>query len=243
MGRAVAVVQARVGSTRLPGKVLRPLGGRPVLSWVLRAAQASEQVDEVVLATTDLPEDDPLAELAAAQGAGVVRGPVDDVLARYVVALHEHPAEAVVRLTADCPLVDPVLVDLVVAAWRAAPSQPYVSTTVVRTLPRGLDVELVSAAALAELDARATGYDRVHVTSAVHAPDSPHARTGVVVAPPADDLRVTLDTPEDLDLLEGLVGVLGDAPPRWQDVVAALRERPDLVQRNAGVRQKAVEEG
>lgn len=241
--RVTAVVQARTGSTRLPRKVLAPLGGRPVLSWVVRAALASRQLAGVVVATSDLAEDDAVADLALAEGAQVVRGPADDVLARYVLALAEHPADAVVRLTADCPLLDPVLIDAVVGAWRADPEQAYVSTTVVRTLPRGLDVELVSAPALRELDRIAVGHDRVHVTSAVHGATYPHPRAGLVVAPGAADLRVTLDTVEDLELLQGLVEVLGDGPPRWQDVVEALRSRPELVARNAGVRQKAVEEG
>src|ERR1044072_4684172 len=101
--RVHAVIQARLSSTRLPGKVLRPLGGKTVLSWVIRAAARTHNVDTVILATSTAPEDDALAEEALRCGAAVIRGPLDDVLARYLLAVREHPCDAVVRLTADHP--------------------------------------------------------------------------------------------------------------------------------------------
>lgn len=241
--RINAVIQARAGSTRLPGKVLEDLGGRPVLEWVVRAAQAATRVDEVIVATSTVAGDDAVADLATSLGVPVVRGSEDDVLYRLVAALDAHPADAVVRLTADCPLLDPTLIDAVAGAWAAAPAHDYVSTVLVRCLPRGLDVELVSAQALRAVDRMATGHDRVHVTSALYADPSAYRLLGLCVTPAADDLRVTLDTPEDLVLLRALVAVLPDGPPPWRDVVATLRARPDLVAINAGVRQKPVEAG
>ena len=241
--RINAVIQARAGSTRLPGKVLEDLGGRPVLEWVVRAARAATRVDEVIVATSTLAGDDAVADLATSLGVPVVRGSEDDVLSRFVAALDAHPADAVVRLTADCPLLDPTLIDAVAGAWAAAPAHNYVSTVLVRCLPRGLDVELVSAQALRAVDRMATGHDRVHVTSALYADPSAYRLLGLCVTPAADDLRVTLDTPEDLVLLRALVALLPDAPPPWRDVVSTLRARPDLVAINAGVRQKPVEAG
>jgi spore coat polysaccharide biosynthesis protein SpsF len=241
--RINAVIQARAGSTRLPGKVLEDLGGRPVLEWVVRAARAATQVDEVIVATSTLVGDEAVADLATSLGAPVVRGSEDDVLSRFVAALDAHPADAVVRLTADCPLLDPTLIDAVAGAWKAAPTHHYVSTVLVRCLPRGLDVELVSAQALRAVDRMATGHDRVHVTSALYADPTAYRLLGLCVTPPADDLRVTLDTAEDLVLLRALVAVLPDAPPAWRDVVATLRARPDLVAINAAVQQKPIEAG
>ena len=241
--RINAVIQARAGSTRLPGKVLEDLGGRPVLEWVVRAARAATRVDEVIVATSTLVGDDAVADLATSLGVPVVRGSEGDVLSRFVAALDAHPADAVVRLTADCPLLDPTLIDAVAGAWAAAPTHDYVSTVLVRCLPRGLDVELVSAQALRAVDRMATGHDRVHVTSALYADPTAYRLLGLCVTPPADDLRVTLDTADDLVLLRALVAVLPDAPPPWRDVVAALRARPDLVALNAGVRQKPIEAG
>jgi spore coat polysaccharide biosynthesis protein SpsF len=241
--RINAVIQARAGSTRLPAKVLADLGGRPVLDWVVRAARASTMVDQVIVATSTLAGDDVVADLAKSLGAMVVRGSEDDVLSRFVAALDAHPADALVRLTADCPLLDPTLIDAVAGAWAAAPTLDYVSTVVVRSLPRGMDVELVTARALRAVDRMAVGHDRVHVTSGVYADPSAYRLLGVCVTPPANDLRVTLDTAEDLVLLRALVAELPDSPPSWRDVVAILRARPDLVAINADVVQKPIEAG
>ncbi|MHB8274948.1 MAG: cytidylyltransferase domain-containing protein, partial [Dermatophilaceae bacterium] len=164
--RINAVIQARAGSTRLPAKVLADLGGRPVLEWVVRAARSARQIDEVIVATSTLAADDVVADLAESLGVVVVRGSEDDVLSRFVAALDAHPCDALVRLTADCPLLDPTLVDAVAGAWAATPTHDYVSTVLVRCLPRGLDVELVTASALRVVDRTAAGHDRVHVTSA-----------------------------------------------------------------------------
>ena len=241
--RINAVIQARTGSTRLPGKALADLGGRPVLEWVIRAARTANQIDQVIVATSTAEGDDAVADLADSLGAAVVRGSEDDVLSRFVAALDAHPADAVVRLTADCPLLDPSVIDSVAGAWAAAPIHDYASTVLVRCLPRGLDVELVTARALREVDRIAVGHDRVHVTSAVYADPTAYRLLGLCVMPPANDLRVTLDTPEDLVLLRALVAELPDAPPPWRDVVAILRGRPDLVAINSRVRQKPLEAG
>jgi spore coat polysaccharide biosynthesis protein SpsF len=160
-----------------------------------------------------------------------------------VLALRTSGADAVVRLTADCPLLDPRLIDQVVAAWRAAPETDYVATTLVRTFPRGLDVELVSAWALLDADAQASGYHRTHVTSSLYAGDRAYRTIGLVCSPPANDLRVTLDTADDLRALREVSRVLGDTPPAWRDVVATLRQRPDIVALNSAVDQKPIEAG
>ncbi len=242
--RVAAVVQARMGSTRLPGKVLRPLAGRPVLDWVVRAARTADGIDDVVVATTTLAEDDAVAEAARRAGAAVSRGPVEDVLTRFLQAVDERPADAVVRLTADCPLLDPELIAAVVGAWRAAPAAAdYLATTLVRTLPRGLDVELVTVEALRRAAADARDHHRVHVTSSVWSDPASFRVAGMVVAPPADDLRITLDTPEDAALIEALVALTGDRPPSWRDLVAILRDRSDLADLNRGVVQKSLAEG
>ncbi|MEP7018533.1 MAG: glycosyltransferase family protein [Actinomycetota bacterium] len=241
--RINAVIQARAGSTRLPAKVLADLGGHPVLEWVVRAARAAGMIDEVIVATSALAFDDVVADLADSLGVMVVRGSEGDVLSRFVATLDAHPADALVRLTADCPLLDPTLIDAVAGAWTASPSHDYVSTILVRCLPRGLDVELVTASALRAVDRSAVGHDRVHVTSAIYADSMAFRLLGLCVTPPANDLRVTLDTPEDLALLRALVAELPDAPPAWRDVVAVLRSRPDLVAINAAVKQKPIEAG
>jgi len=241
--RINVVIQARTGSTRLPGKVLQDLGGHPVLEWVVRAAKAATQIDTVIVATSTLAGDDVVADLADSLGVPVVRGSEDDVLSRYVAALDAYPADAIVRLTADCPLLDPTLIDAVAGAWAGSPTHDYVSTLVARCLPRGLDVELVTAQALRAVDRIAVDHDRVHVTSLLYAQPTAYRLLGVCVTPPANDLRVTLDTQEDLVLLRALVAELPDAPPAWNDVVAVLRSRPDLVAINSAIKQKPLAAG
>jgi spore coat polysaccharide biosynthesis protein SpsF len=238
--RVNAVIQARHSSTRLPGKVLRPLAGRSVLSWVIRAAEHAAGIGTVIVATSSAPDDDAVAAEARRAGAEVVRGPLDDVLARYELAAETHPCDAVVRLTADCPLHDPALIAQVVGVWLADPELQYVSNVLVRTLPRGLDVELVRRDVLAEQHERAVGAHREHVTSAIYARPSAYRCAGVVAGEDDSDLRVTLDTAQDAALLDAVVDVLGDGIPRWRDVVALLRSRPDLVALNAAVVQKTV---
>lgn len=239
--QVVAVVQARLGSSRLPGKVLADLGGTTVLHWVVRAARTAEQLDGVVVATSSDPSDDPLADHAHRLDIPVVRGPLDDVLSRYLLAVREHPCDAVVRLTADCPLLDPELVDLVVATWRADPTWEYVATTLHRTLPRGLDVELVRADVLASLDEAAGGHHRQHVTSLLYTQPEGRRLLGLSVAPAADDLRVTLDTAQDLDLLREVVARTGNRVIGWQELVRLLRADPALAARNRDVVQKPLE--
>jgi spore coat polysaccharide biosynthesis protein SpsF len=135
------------------------------------------------------------------------------------------------------------LISKVVAVWRSDPSLDYVSTILVRTLPRGLDVELASSAALAAADREAEGYHRTHVTSYLYASERRFRAVGLVVQPAADDLRVTLDTDQDGETLDAIVGELGDRAPAWHEVVGLLRNRPDIVAINAGVKQKAMSDG
>lgn len=237
------MIQARTGSSRLPGKVLRPLAGRPVLGWMVRAARAADGVDEVVVATSTASGDDDVAELGEELGVRVVRGSEEDVLSRFMVALRETDADAVVRLTADCPLVDPALVSSIVRLWQADPTLDYVATTLVRTLPRGLDVELASREALLIADEEAESFHRTHVTSYLYDGKARFRTMGLVVQPAANDLRVTLDTVEDGQMLDAVVAELGDTPPSWHDVVGLLRARPDLTAINAAVRQKRLADG
>lgn len=232
-----------MGSTRLPGKVLEDLGGMPVLEWVLRGCRAARTVDEVVVATSTDPGDDAVEEVARRLGVPVVRGSEEDVLSRFLLALDEHPADAVVRVTADCPFVDPDLVDALVGVWRGVEGLDYVSTVLVRTLPHGLDVELVTAEALRRVSAVATGHHRVHVTSGVYTAPEDFSVMGVCFTPDASDIRVTLDTPEDLRMLRAVVAERGTSLPSRTELVALLRARPDLVALNDMVRQKTLAEG
>jgi spore coat polysaccharide biosynthesis protein SpsF len=237
-----AIIQARTGSTRLPGKVLRTLGDKPVLTWVVRAAQAAGVFDDIVVATTTEPGDDAVVQLAEGLRVHAVRGPVNDVLSRYVMAVDEVRAQTVVRLTSDCPLLDPSVIASCVRAFDAD-ALDYLSTGLPHTLAHGFDVEVFSAGALRTANVFAEGVDRVHVTSYLYSHPEAFRLGGLTFTPDCTDLRVTLDETADAELLDALVAEIGDGPHDWRKVVGVLRARPDLVAINAHVRQKALADG
>lgn len=239
----VAIIQARAGSSRLPGKVLADLGGIPILAWVVRAARAASLVDRVVIATSTEPADDVVHEAAEKWGVSVVRGPEDDVLTRFLLAMRTYPSDLIVRLTADCPLLDPSLIDACVSLASGPPYPDYVSTTLVRSLPRGLDVEVVRSEVLRALDAEARGHDRVHVTSFVYSHPDRFSCLGVSTLLDGAGLRATVDTSDDLAAVRAVVAELGSDAPTAKEVVRLMRRRPDLVAMNAHVVQKGVAEG
>jgi spore coat polysaccharide biosynthesis protein SpsF len=235
--RVIAVIQARAGSTRLPDKVLRDLGGRPVLAWVVAAARESGVCSEIVVATTTEREDDAVAALAGDLGATVVRGPVDDVLSRYLLAIDAVGAtgdDAIIRLTADCPLLDPRLIAQ--CSHTFSPERvDYVTTDHVTSVAHGFDVEVVSVAALRRVDALAIGADRAHVTSYITEHPDEFRIADFALGLSSADLRVTLDEPADAQLLDAVVAELGARSNEWRTVVRLLRARPDLVALNAHV--------
>lgn len=224
----LVVVQARTGSTRLPGKVLVDLGGRPLLTLLLQRVLRLDGVD-VVVATSDLDQDDAVASLAAAQGVDVVRGPEADVLARFALALEAHPADEVVRITADCPLTDPGLIRAVLAL-RAATEADYAGNTPIRTFPDGLDVEAFSADVLRRADAEASDpEDREHVTRFVLGHPDRFRLANLRTTPPMAAERWTVDTFEDLKRVRSIViGLHDPVTASWTDVLeVAGRTVPD----------------
>ncbi|MEV0591983.1 glycosyltransferase family protein [Nonomuraea cavernae] len=240
--RIVGIIQARMGSTRLPGKVLRDLHGRSVLGWVVRAVRQAGAVDDLVVATTTEPADDAVVAQCRTLGVRWHRGPVDDVLTRFVEALAACPGDAVMRITADCPLLDPEVIREAALVYRAVPGLDYLSTGLARTLPRGLDVEIVGLPALRRADREATGHHRVHVTSYVYTHPGGARLLGLAHAPAAADLRVTLDTEDDWRLISRVVAEFGDRCVPFATLAGFLRDRPEIRLLNAHVEQKALQE-
>ena len=231
-----------MGSTRLPGKVLRDLGGRSVLGWVVRAARESQAVDELVVATTTRAADDAVAAECLALGVPCHRGPVDDVLTRFVQVMAGRTGDAVMRFTADCPLLDPAIIREAAQVYRALPGLDYLSTGLAGTLPRGLDVEIVGLAALRRADQEADAYHRTHVTSYVYSHPGDARLLGLAYPPGAADLRVTLDTEEDWQLISRVVGELGDGCVPMRTLVDWLRARPEVCRLNAHIAQKHLQD-
>ena len=240
--RTLGIIQARMGSSRLPGKVLRRLGGRTVLARVVDAARGSGVVDELVVATTEESRDDAVVAECTALGVSCHRGPVDDVLTRFVQVMETHPSDATLRFTADCPLLDPQLIATAARVFATVPHLDYLSTSIARTLPRGLDVEVVRSDVLRQVDKLATGHDRTHVTSYVYGHPNEFSVLGLTLQPDLSHLRLTLDTEDDWRLIEAIVAAFGAAPVPVRTLGEWLAEHPDLVALNAHVRQKALVE-
>jgi spore coat polysaccharide biosynthesis protein SpsF (cytidylyltransferase family) len=218
-----------MGSTRLPGKVLMSLGRRRVLPLIIERLGRA-RVDQVVVATSTLPRDDAVAATAEAMGIPAVRGPEDDVLRRFGLALEQYPSDEVVRLTADNPFVDSRLVDLVVDRRRAAGAD-YCSNTLIRTFPDGLDVEVMTAAALTMADLEATdSFEREHVTPYIYRRPRDFSIVQVLSDDPSLALeRWTLDDSDDLARLRAVEAQLEDPTvSAWQSVLEAAGRHADL---------------
>lgn len=194
-----------MGSRRLPGKVLEEIGGQPALTHVVARTRAARSVDEVVVATSDLVTDQLIVEHAERIGVRCIQGPEADVLARYLAAASFADAQVVVRITADCPLIAPRVIDEVVAA-RAATGADYASNTLDRGFPRGLDVECFTRGSLESAAARAAAPDeREHVTPYLYRHPERFLLSSVRSGQDQATVRWTLDTPADLNFLRMFV--------------------------------------
>lgn len=240
--RVLAVVQARLGSTRLPGKALMEIAGCPMVAHVVKRIAATPGVDGVVLATTVAPEDDALADFARSAGVPCVRGSVADVLDRFRLAVALHPADVVVRAGADCPLLDPAVSGRVVAEYlRRVPDVDYVSNVHPPTYPDGLDTEVFSRAALERAWREASPdshRDREHVSPYIWERRPERFRlANVDHGEDLSGLRWTVDDARDLDFVRAVYGALAPDGTRlfgMGDVLALLRSRPELAALNAG---------
>ena len=238
-GRTVAIVQARMTSSRLPGKVLMDLAGAPMLQRVVERAQRARGVDAVVIATSDRPTDDPVAALGASLGVPVVRGSEHDVLSRYCEAATRSSAARVVRITADCPLLDPAVVALVIAAFAATPCD-YASNLEPPTFPDGLDVEVMSREALDRAGRDATlRSEREHVTLHIRNHPERYRMQSVRRTPDLSHLRWTVDEPADLEFARAVYAALPEPTAGTEAVLAVLAERPDLTALNAAFPRNA----
>ncbi|MGF1462262.1 MAG: cytidylyltransferase domain-containing protein, partial [Maricaulaceae bacterium] len=226
-----AIVQARWGSSRLPGKTLERIGSKTALAWCLDRCAAIPGVDVVVCAVPDTAINDPVAEEAARGGHQVTRGSEDDVLARYVAAARQVEAQTVMRITSDCPFIDPAIAGRVLALSAEA-GVDYACNNMPPAFPHGLDCDAFDAELLYEADALAWDrYDREHVTPYIrrHAHITRASLTGPggVFA----DLRWTLDYEEDLAFFRAVADALGPKAETATaaEIAALCLRRPDLV--------------
>jgi spore coat polysaccharide biosynthesis protein SpsF (cytidylyltransferase family) len=219
-----------MSSTRLPGKSVADVGGEPMLALLLRRLQRAQEIERIVVATSTEPIDDPIEEVARTLDCGVHRGPRDDVLTRFVDSAAGH-AGPLARVTGDCPLIDPLIVDEVIRVFRADPECVYASNVEPRTYPDGLDVEVLSLDVLREIDAEVEDpEDREHVTSAIRREVGRFRAASLVCDRQLGHVRWTVDTKEDLAFLRELVARLADrrAEAGMDEILKAVRQDPSL---------------
>ena len=241
--KVVAIVQARMGSTRLPGKVMKPLLGEPMLARQLERLARCKRVDKIVVATTENATERPIVELVNSLSTiRLFRGSEDNVLSRYLGAAQTFGADVVVRVTSDCPLIEPDVVDACIKAFEKG-SADYVSNVLERSYPRGLDTEVFSFEALATAHNEATAQpDREHVTPFIWRQPERFKLVDVLDHEDNSELRWTVDTPADFAFVERIYELLYLNNPQfdYEDVLKLIRARPELNFINRHVEQKAV---
>ena len=245
--KVVGIIQARMGSTRLPGKVMLELCGMPVLAHVIRAVHAIKRVDEVVVATTQNPADEVIAACAKKYGTSVFRGSEDDVLDRYYQAAKHAAAGVVLRVTSDCPFLDADLISMMISDFLAISDNrrlDYMSNTLVRSFPRGFDAELMTFTALqrAWCEAKSVA-EREHVTAYIYRRPDIFRLCGHRGARDLSKYRLTLDTEEDWRVIQAVGTALesGRSRPTANDLIRFLDTRPDIALLNAHVEQKKLD--
>jgi spore coat polysaccharide biosynthesis protein SpsF len=224
----LAILQARMSSTRLPGKVMIDLLGQPMIARQIERVRRAQRLSGLVVATSTGAEDDGLADWCAGAGVDCYRGPLDDVLARFLGALAAHDMpEHFARLTADCPLADPILIDRAIAEHMDTGAD-YTHVQQKWTFPKGLDVEVCRTAVLEAVGRVAEGSDREHVTRFIYThPD--RFRIHAINRDPPLRYRWTVDTPQDLAFVRAVYADLHPSNPAFtsEDVLAWQHAHPD----------------
>ena len=242
MSDCIAFIQARMSSSRFPGKVLEELGGLPTIVFMVQRARRARLLDRVVVVTSTDPSDQPLADLLARHGVDCFRGDLDDVLARFAAAAAHFGADEVMRLTGDCPLIDPAIIDRVIRARRESGAD-YASNIDPPTYPDGLDVEFFTRAALDRCAREArTQPEREHVTLWMRGAAAGLRRVNQRAVVDCSSLRLTVDYPGDLAALRRLAELAGTrfGGLDFHDLLRMLDEHPEITLMNPHARNEGL---
>jgi spore coat polysaccharide biosynthesis protein SpsF len=242
--KTVAIIEARMTSTRLPGKILLPILGKPMLELLIERLKRSKYLDNIVVATTHNPSDDPVEQLTDRIGVGCFRGSEDDVLDRVLRAAHAHEADIIVEITGDCPLIDPEILDTVIRTYMIK-KVDYVSNILKRTYPRGVETQVFSTAVLEKVASLTQDpVDHEHVSLYIYEHPEIFSLFNVesTISEKDSAIRLTVDTHEDFQLIQAIYELLYPRNPEFtlDDVVNLLEKRKDLRELNQNIHQKKV---
>ena len=243
-----AIVQARIGSSRLPGKILMDLAGKPMLHHVVDRLSYSKLINKTVIATTVLPEDDRTEEYCTANNFNCFRGSSSDVLSRYYEAAVKFGADIIIRITSDCPVIDPIIIDRMLSSFLGSRKEErldYMSNVIERTFPRGLDAEIFTFPALEKTNREASeDFEREHVTPFIYRHPELFKLRNFSNQPDLSRHRWTVDTEEDLRLIKEIYKELYRPGKLFvsDDILRLFERRPELFSINQKVRQKSLGE-
>ena len=240
--RIVATIEARMTSSRFPGKVLMEACGKPMLQHMIERLQRVPSLDGIVVATTGNDADVPIVNLAQRMGVGFFQGSEYDVLLRVLHSARAYDIDVIVEMTGDCPLIDPVLVEDCIRGYEVA-GVDYVSNVLERTYPRGMDTQVFATEVLADVADRTDDLeDHEHVSIFIYSHPEIYSLKNMPGPPELTNpgLGLTLDTPEDLELIRRIFEVLYPDNPNFTlaDILAVLKDSPALTELNAHVRRK-----
>lgn len=240
--KVAAIIQARMGSTRLPGKVLKKVLGKPLLEYQIERVLRAKSIDEVIIATTTNRRDNPIIQLCQQLSIPFYRGSEQNVLSRYYETAKQFNADKVVRLTSDCPIIDPEIIDRVVLYFlKNQHKYDFVANTLKRTYPRGMDTEVLSYEVLKKIHEQAIEkLYREHVTSYLYSHPDEFSLFNIEHERDESKYRLTVDTPEDFDLIEKIITTLYPMNKTFtlNDVIRLLEEKPVWATINSNIEQK-----
>ncbi|MDQ0221214.1 acylneuraminate cytidylyltransferase [Peribacillus cavernae] len=240
--KIAAIIQARMGSTRLPGKILKTVNGKTLLEYQIERVKQAEQIDQIIIATTVKESEQPIVELCKTLDIDYYRGSEQDVLSRYHEAAQKFGVDVIVRLTSDCPIIDPKIIDRVVNQYlNNRVTIDYISNTLERTYPRGLDTEVFSFEALNKAYQESIlPKDREHVTAYFYTNPDLFKIQGIKNEYNYGSYRWTVDTEEDFELIRLILSELYNPNKLFllEDVIKLLKAHPEWNDINAHIEQK-----
>ena len=242
--RVVLIIQGRMAATRLPGKPLKPVLGRPLLAYLIERVQRCKTVDAIVVATTTNSLDGAIAEFCQKNHIACFRGSESDVLDRYLQAARHYKADVIVRVTGDCPLIDPQVIDTVVSYFlQHKPPLDYATNCLERTFPRGMDVEVFSMKSFEKVAKKAKNEsEREHVTPYYYRHPELFKLGNVTRETDDSRYRLTVDEEDDFTLIETLLKAIYVDKPHFtlEDILQVFKQHPEWIKINAHVQQKLV---